>query len=73
VADVAPLNLGLHGFQVHACMSGFQVLQHGAGRRTELSGELQLFVPRYRSVVGGWKKEGCKLNPYIRVDEFIAI
>ena len=31
---------------------------HGAGRRTELSGELQLFVPRYRSVVGGWKEEG---------------
>ena len=29
---------------------------HGAGRRTELSGELQLFVPRYRSVVGGWKE-----------------
>ena len=29
---------------------------HGVGRRTELSGELQLFVPRYRSVVGGWKE-----------------
>ena len=29
---------------------------HGAGRRTELSGELQLFVPRYHSVLGGWKE-----------------
>ena len=37
---MAPLNFGLHT----------------AWGRAELSGELQLFVPRYRSVVGGWKE-----------------
>ena len=36
---------------------------HGAGRRTELSGELQLFVSRYLSVVGGWKEGKKRIQP----------